>query len=577
MTDNHTQPTEEIVEDVIETASVESDKGKEKQADVLIRLAARAGFFHTPDGVGYADVDVNGHRETWPLRSKGFKRWLQMQFYVQKGGAPNSEAVQSALGVLDAKAQFNSPEMPIHVRLAGDADRIYIDCANPTWSAIEVSPAGWQEIPASPLRFRRAAGMQSQVTPARGGSIELLRPFLNVKSKDDFVLAAAWTLGALRHRGPYPVMVLAGEHGSAKSTFENVVRSLVDPSTTPVRALPREDRDLFIAATNGHVLAFDNVSGIPAWVSDTLCRLATGGGFAVRQLYSDGDEVLFDACRPIILNGIEDVVTRPDLADRSLFLTLEPIPESKRRAEAEFWAAFAMQKPLILGALLDALAAGLRRLPATRLDALPRMADFAIWATACEAALWRPGTFISAYRGNLADVVDNVLEADPVAVSVLKLMEARTTWSGTASDLLGALRELASEQVLKSKAWPADSKRLGGRLRRAAPFLRKVGLGVTFERVGRGRTKRITVAPLPDGVGKSTSASSAMSTRKEINGLGADDSADDSACADNRRDDGPHPNVRSNPLKSLNEDDADHADDKTHTQSGGGARKQWTA
>ena len=104
------------------------------------------------------------------------------------------------------------------------------------------------------------------------------------------------------------MLVLSGEQGSAKSTFSGILRALVDPNTAPLRALPREDRDLFIAATNGHVLAFDNVSGLPAWLSDTLCRLATGGGFAVRQLYTDQDEVLFDATRPMILNGIEDFV-----------------------------------------------------------------------------------------------------------------------------------------------------------------------------------------------------------------------------------------------------------------------------
>jgi len=118
------------------------------------------------------------------------------------------------------------------------------------------------------------------------------------------------------------------------------MRRLLDPNTAPLRALPREDRDLFIAVNNGHVLAFDNVSGLPAWISDTLCRLATGGGFAVRQLYTDQDEMLFDAVRPVILNGIEDIVTRPDLADRGLFQTLEPIPEERRRPEAELWTAF---------------------------------------------------------------------------------------------------------------------------------------------------------------------------------------------------------------------------------------------
>ncbi len=148
------------------------------------------------------------------------------------------------------------------------------------------------------------------------------------------MLVVAWALACLRNRGPYPVIVLSGEQGSAKSTFSAILRALLDPNTAPLRALPREDRDLFIAASNGHVLAFDNVSGLPAWISDTLCRLATGGGFAVRQLYSDQDEVLFDAARPVILNGIEDIVTRPDLADRAVFLTLEPIPEERRRPEA---------------------------------------------------------------------------------------------------------------------------------------------------------------------------------------------------------------------------------------------------
>ena len=183
------------------------------------------------------------------------------------------------------------------------------------------------------------------------------------------------------------MIVLSGEQGSAKSTFSAILRALLDPNTAPLRALPREDRDLFIAASNGHVLAFDNVSGLPGWISDTLCRLATGGGFAVRQLYTDQDEVLFDAARPVILNGIEEIVTRPDLADRAVFLTLQPIPEEHRRPEQELWAAFDAERPRVLGVLLDAVVEGLKRLPETRLEKLPRMADFALWATACETAL----------------------------------------------------------------------------------------------------------------------------------------------------------------------------------------------
>ena len=117
----------------------------------------------------------------------------------------------------------------------------------------------------------------------------------------------------------------------------------------------------------------------------------------------------------MILNGIEDIVTRPDLADRAIFLTLEPIPEERRRPEAELSATFDGERPRILGVLLDAVVQGLKRLPETRLDKLPRMADFALWATACETALWPAGTFRSAYCGNCDEAVEGVIDADPIA------------------------------------------------------------------------------------------------------------------------------------------------------------------
>ena len=279
--------------------------------------------------------------------------------------------MQSALNVIEAKAHFDAPERVVHIRVGGLGGKLYLDLCDATWRAVEIDATGWRVIDNPPVRFRRAAGMQPLPVPVAGGSIEVLRSFLNVKSDNDFVLVVAWALAVLRNRGPYPVIALSGEQGSAKSTFSAILRSLLDPNTAPLRALPREDRDLFIAASNGHVLAFDNVSVLPGWISDTLCRLATGGGFAVRQLYTDGDEVLFDAERPVILNGIEEIVTRPDLADRALFLTLQPIPEENRRPEQELWAAFEAERPRILGVLLDAAVERPGRLPRTSSTSCP--------------------------------------------------------------------------------------------------------------------------------------------------------------------------------------------------------------
>jgi hypothetical protein len=463
------------------------------QADILVDLAQSAELFHAADGTGFADLDINGHRETWPIRAKGFRRWLARSFFEATQGAPSSEALQSALNVIEAKAHFDAPERMVHTRVGGLDDRLYLDLGDATWRAVEIDAIGWRVIDNPPVRFRRAAGVQPLPMPVAGGSIEVLRSFLNVQSDNDFVLVVAWALAVLRNRGPYPVIVLSGEQGSAKSTFSAILRALIDPYTAPLRALPREDRDLFIAASNGHVLAFDNVSGLPAWISDTLCRLATGGGFAVRQLYTDQDEVLFDAARPVILNGIEDIVTRPDLADRAVFLTLEPIPEERRRPEAELWAAFETEGPRILGALLDAVVEGLKRLSETRLPKLPRMADFALWATACETALWSSGTFWSAYCENRDDAVEGVIDADPIAAGVRALMATRTEWTGTASNLLGVLAEALGERVAKSKSFPDRPNALSNRLRRAAPFLRKLGIEITYDREGRARTRMIRI------------------------------------------------------------------------------------
>ena len=281
------------LDEVIAGESGEAGGREPSQADILIELAQTAELFHAPDGKAFAGLLINGHRETWPVRSNGFKLWLARRYYEETAGAVSSDARNAALNVIEAKALYDGPERTVHVRVGGLDGRLYLDLGDETWRAVEIDASGWRVIDRPPVQFRRAAGMQALPAPERGGSVQALRDFLNVRSDSDFVLVIAWLLACLRDRGPYPVIVLSGEQGSAKSTFSAILRALLDPNTAPLRALPREDRDLFIAASNGHVLAFDNVSTLSAWLSDTLCRLATGGGFAVRQLYTDQDEILF--------------------------------------------------------------------------------------------------------------------------------------------------------------------------------------------------------------------------------------------------------------------------------------------
>ena len=195
------------------------------------------------------------------------------------------------------------------------------------------------------------------------------------------------------------MLIINGEQGSAKSTTARVLSALVDPSVAPTRAAPKDERDLAVAADNNHLLSFDNISTMPGWRSDALCRLATGGGFATRKLHSDRDEIITDAARPMLLNGINDLGARSDLSDRALTITLPAISEEVRRTEAEFWADFEAARAGILGALYDAVSCALRRQGEVELPRKLRMADFAVWIeAAAPARTWAVTAVTPSYR-----------------------------------------------------------------------------------------------------------------------------------------------------------------------------------
>jgi hypothetical protein len=473
-------------------------------------MAGIGALFHTASGSAFADLMIDGHRETWPVRSNQFRSWLRRQHYAKNGEALGAAAIRSIVDLLEARAQFDAPERAVNVRVAAHEDRMYLDLADDRWQAVEISPSGWRIVSRPPVRFRRPSGMLALPMPERGGSIESLASFLNISSRDDHVLVVGWLLAALRHHGPYPLLAIAGEQGSAKTVLCKILRALVDPNVAPVRALPREERELMIAANNGHVLAFDNLSNLPGWTSDALCRLASGGSFALRQLYTDADEVLFQAVRPTILNGIEDVITRQDLADRAIFLTLTSLSGEQRRAEAELWHEFELARPRILGALLDAMAHGLRRRHDILLDHLPRMADFALWASACETAFSSSGSFMMAYNENRRRAVEDALEADPVAACVRTIMAKQAKWSGTASDLLHAAVGQHKHNLPGNGAdWPKNPRALAGRLRRSQEFLRTLGIEITFKREGRDRNRIIRITSQTHLSPSASSASSA--------------------------------------------------------------------
>jgi hypothetical protein len=546
-------------------------KKRPTQADILITLSSGAALFHSPDGEAFADITIEDRRETHRVRGQGFRQWLRHQYFKKTKGGVNSDAMQVAVETIAAKAVFEGPEHEVHVRIAEHAGDIYIDIGDASWRVVKVAKTGWEVVAKPAVRFQRSPGTRALPIPQRGGSIELLRPFCNVATDDDFVLLVAFALSVLRPNSNYAILVVTGEQGSCKSSTVRFVASLTDPRVPEQRSLPRDEDDLITAAKGAHLLPFDNVSGLKDWLSDAFCRLATGGGTGKRKLYTDHDEVLFAGRRPICLNGIEDVVSRADLIDRCELLTHEPIPEKKRRDEKELEKAFQAAAPKIMGALLDGLVAGLRNLSSVTISDKPRMADFALWAEACTRAYWKEGTFLEAYRANLAASVDLVLESSPVGEAVRLFMAKRIGWEGTASELLPLLTAMVGERVSKEKDWPKYANVLSGKLRRAAPALRKTGIHIAFDRDGHAAIRTITIEARttePGHTGKSSSASSASSAAEQkpsrANGLGADDAdgmqtmADDAPTACRRPADDAI--VGANPLKGNEADGADDAD-----------------
>lgn len=522
-------PSDDDVDDVVPTDvgagadAEESKPKKESQATVLIGLGIGAGaeLFRTPDGDAYATIAIDGRRETWPLRTKTVKRWLARLYYESCEKAPGSQAIADALGVLEGMALFDGVEHSVHTRVAAHDSAVYLDLADPEWRAVEITAAGWRVVADPPVRFIRARGMLALPAPVGGGSLDELRPFLNYGSESDFRLMVSWLAMTLRAAGPYPVLALHGEQGSGKSTAAEMLRMLVDPNKALLRPPPRDERDLVIAGSNGRVVALENLSSIPQWLSDALCRISTGSGFSTRELYSDADETIFAVQLPIVLNGIVEVVVSGDLQDRAIVLTLPRI--TGYASEDDLWDDFMKAQPQLLGGLLDVVSHAMANEPRIHLADPPRMADFARWTAAAAPALgWDPDQLLDAYAENRAGANETTLDASPLVAPLRTL----GVFEGSATELLEQLGKIVGEAAIRSKAWPKTPSALSGALRRLAPNMRRASpsLEIAFGREGRqgedvSRRRLIWVGDLDWVRDRASTASTASTESLDVDGV----------------------------------------------------------
>lgn len=466
---------------------------KQSAATRLVKFADDFVFFHDSQSRPFVRLDVNGHVEVWPVNSAQFRNLLAQTFYKRTRKAINRNALADAITTLAGHACFDGPEEKVFLRVAPDGENILIDLCAADWRVIEVTADGWRILDNSPVAFIRTGAMQPLPVPvpAAQGSLDPLWELLNVTPAQRPLVAGA-LLNYFHPHGPYFVTDFVGEQGSAKSCGAKIVRLLVDPNENPLRSPPREERDLLVQAGNNWCVALDNLSSLQPWQSDGLCRLSTGGGHSARQLYSDGEEFSLSVKRPVILNGIDDVATRPDLAERALQIELETIPDCRRMPEKALWRKFDVARPVIFSGLLNGLVCALRELPKLKLDSLPRMADAAQWATAGESAFgFSKGTFLSAYQKNLNEGAVASVEAHPVGLAIRQFFDRKTEWLGEPAQLLKALTENAGEELTHARHWPQNARALSACLRRLAPALRRSEINIEFAR-GRRREVRLS-------------------------------------------------------------------------------------
>jgi hypothetical protein len=492
-----------------------NDTGRRKErksaSAVLMGLTGDLELAHTADGETFARVPMNGHLETHEISSGRFANILRYRYYNETGKVIGSEALNAVVNTLKARAENDAPLVEIFVRVgehiaangSETIKRYYYDLGTDDWSAAEVDQHGWRVVPSDQVRvwFIRGKGALPLPAPVTGGSIAELRPFLNVRDEDGFKVFVGSSLGALNPRGPFSFLDFAGPEDAGKTTAQRLRRKTCDPNVATSRAVPKTPRALFTRARRTWDQSFDNAPVLSDEMSNAFCMLLTGGADADRALYTDGDDYLLHCMRPGSINGILEIITRPDLLSRTQILALDSIPPHLRKTEAEFWGAFDKAWARIMGALFDAVSYGLGH--PVQISGLPRNADYAAWVEACAPALgWKPGEFVEVCRRCAAQNVGAVIDSDPVLVAVRKLMDGIKPgldgwkqWEGMASELLKKLRHTVGDAEWRTRKMPQAAHTLTGHLRRVANPLAVVGIAVRMQPIEQGT--RVTLRAKP--------------------------------------------------------------------------------
>ena len=468
----------------------------------------------------FTAIKVDNHIETIPIDNTKFGDWVGATYYyhqkeMEDNVCPNilsKEEISKIQSILRFEAQGSRLEAQtnikkLHLRVAAfvdgetealDKNVVYYDLCNPKWEVVKITRHGWTiDSHKSPI-FKRYTINNPQVYPSKAYPADIMDKFIqltNVKNdQDNTLLAIVYIVSLfLLENLPKPLLAPNGVKGSAKSTLQEFIKLIVDPSAALTTVFPKNIEELIQALSHSYLVIFDNVSKISELTSDQLCRAVTGSGFTKRGLYSNDEDVVYNMKRAVGYNGINIAATRADLLDRMLPIHMSPIDKRQRKKIASLQKEFQTILPEILGYIFDIIVKVLNRLGEVKLEELPRMADFAELGELIARCLGYPdGKFTEAYNKNIGFTNAEAVGASAVATAINALMNTRATWSGKAHELLLKLNETISVRgelvgISKNNEWPKTPRALTERINEIIPNMSEIG--TIIERIYDPHTK----------------------------------------------------------------------------------------
>lgn len=456
---------------------------KPSQLNILMSLTKDIELFQSQEGEAYLATDNIGI--VFPVKSESSRRTIVDIFFQKTNSLPSPQNVDTVLEHLYYHAQ-KKPKITINYRIAREKNNVIIDRGSKENGFIVVTENGWSVTSEVDLKFVRHQNMKELPMPLAHGNIHDLRPFINLGSDNDFILLISFIIGCFFKSNQYPIAVLQGPQGSGKSTLSEILKMLIDPGVPSLRSLPKSEEDLFIAAKHSHLICFDNLSRIKADVSDTLCKISTGGAIAGRKYYTNSDEYFIQVCRPFVVNGIDDLIYRPDLADRSIVFQLPKITESKRALDSKMKSELSDTLPFIFGSILDGVSSGLKNFSTVELKEKIRLADFGVIACASLVAYgYTHDQVFQCLQSNRHELGIDTIESNPVGRALVNFMFDKSCWKGTMSELIPYIK-----CTLDSQGVPYPSKTpnaISREINRISPELKFKNITVEHIKTNKAR------------------------------------------------------------------------------------------